>query len=298
MKLKGAIPALVTPFNAAGEVAEEMLRRLVELHIGVGANGLYLCGGTGEGVLLRAAERKKVVEVAVSQARGRVPVVVHVGCVSTDEAVELAVHAKEAGADAVSSVPPFFYPVSADGIYFHYRRIAESSHLPLFVYNIPSLTGVTVTPAMLTKLMEIPGMIGIKFSSYNLFELRQMVGLDGGRLNVLSGNDEIFLAALVMGAHGSIGLTHNIMPRLYLDIFERFTAGRLEEAQELQGFAVRVISVLLKYPVIAAGKEILRISGYDCGDCRRPLDSLSDTQKISLRQELTQVGFFEKKLGL
>ncbi len=298
MKLKGAIPALVTPYNSAGEVSEEMIRRLVELHIGAGANGLYLCGGTGEGVLLRTQERKKVAEVVVSQARGRVPIIVHVGSVSTDEAVELAVHANEAGADAVSSVPPFFYPVSADGIYFHYLRIAESSHLPLIVYNIPALTGVAVTPVMLSKLMEIPGVMGIKFSSYNLFELRQMAGLGGGRLNILSGNDEIFLAALVMGAHGSIGLTHNIMPKLYLDIFERFTSGRWDEARELQSYAVRVVSVLTKYPVIPAAKEIMRLGGYDCGHCRRPLESLSDTQIVNLRQELAQLGFFEKKLGL
>lgn len=224
--------------------------------------------------------------------------VVHVGSVSTDEAAELAGHAGEAGADAVASVPPFFYPVSPEGIYSHYLQIAKSSHLPLFVYNIPVLTGVTVTPAILSKLMEIPSVTGIKFSSYNLFELGQMAGLGSGRLNILSGNDEIFLAALAMGAHGSIGLTHNFMPKLYLDIFEKFKSGRWDEARELQSYAVRLISVLVKYPIIAAAKEIMRLSGYDCGNCRRPLEPLSDTQRINLRQELAQLGFFEKKLGL
>ena len=298
MKLKGAIPALVTPYNAAGEVCEEMLRRLVEFYVGVGMNGLYLCGGTGEGVLLKTWERKKVVEVVVDQCRGRIPIVAHIGCVSTDEAAELAGHAGKVGADAVSAVPPFFYHVTPDGIYGHYLRIAESTKLPLIVYNIPALTGVTVTPAILAKLMEIPSVTGIKFSSYNLFELGQMAALDGGRMNILSGNDEIFLAALSMGAQGSIGLTHNFMPRLYLDIYEKFASGRLAEARELQNYVVRVISVLVKYPVIPAAKEIMRFSGYDCGDCRRPLEPLSAVQKTSLREELTQLGFFEKKLGL
>jgi N-acetylneuraminate lyase len=298
MKFEGAIPALFTPYDPAGEVSEDMLRRLVEVYIRAGVNGLYLCGGAGEGVVLKTAERKKVVEAVVGQVRGRLPVIVHVGSVSTDEAVELAAHARKAGADAVASVPPFFYPVSPDGVYFHYLRIAEASHLPLIVYNIPALTGVTVTPSMLSHLMNIPSVMGIKFSSYNLFELGQIALMDGGRLNILSGNDEVFLAALAMGAHGSIGLTHNFMPKLYIEIFEKFKSGRCIEARELQSFAVRVVNLLSKFPVIPAAKEIMRLSGYDCGGCRRPLEPLTEAMSLDLHRQLTELNFFEKKLGL
>jgi N-acetylneuraminate lyase len=298
MKLEGAIPALITPYTPAGEVSEDMLRQLVEAFIRARANGLYVCGSSGEGVLLKASERKKVVEVVLAQTRGRIPVIVHVGAVSTDEAVELAGHAGKAGADGVASVPPFFYPVSPDGIYVHYLRIAKSSPLPLMVYNIPALTGVTVTTGMFSRLMGIPGVTGIKFSSYNLFELRQIASLGEGRLNVLSGNDEVFLAALAMGAHGSIGLTHNFMPKLYLDIFEKFKSGHWDEARELQNYAVQVVAVLVKYPAIPAAKEIMRLKGYDCGQCRGPLEALTDQQRHDLHNDLGKLGFLDRDLGL
>ena len=298
MKLQGAIPALITPFDASGEVSEDMLRRLVDMHIRAGVNGLYVCGSSGEGILLKTTERKKVLEVVVAQVKGRIPVIAHVGCVSTDEAVELATHAGKAGADCVASIPPFYYPVSLDGIYTHYSRIAKSSSLPLIVYNIPALTGVTVSPAMFTKLTGIPGVTGIKFSSNNLFELRQIASNGGDKLQVMSGNDEIFLAALTMGSQGSIGLTHNFMPKLYLDIFAKFKSGHLKEAQELQTFAVQVVAVLIKYPVIPASKEIMRLKGYDCGSCRGPLEVLTDQQRHDLRADLEKLGFLDKNLGL
>lgn len=298
MKLEGAITALLTPYDSVGEVSEDLLRSLAEAHISAGATGLYLCGGGGEGLLLTPSERKRVAEAVIAQARGRLPVIVHVGSLTTDQSVELARHAQDAGADAIASIPPFYYPVSTEGIHQHYARIAENCSLPMFLYNIPSSVGITVTPEMMAGFIRIPTVIGMKFSSYNLFQLRQMLDLDNGRLNVLSGNDEVFLAALAMGAHGSIGLTHNFMPKLYLDIFETFRSGRWDRAQELQFFSDRVISVLLKYPVIPATKAIMRMKGYDCGRCRGPLESLTEAQEGQLCEELSGLGFFEKALGL
>ncbi len=298
MKLEGAIPALLTPYTPAGDISEDMLRRLVDVFIRAGVNGLYLCGSSGEGVLLKTSERKKVVEIVLAETRGRIPVVVHVGAISTNQAVELAAHAGKAGADGVASVPPFYYPVSPDGIYTHYLRIAKGGPLPLMVYNIPALTGVTVTCEMFSRLMEIPGVSGVKFSSYNLFELRQIASLDEGRLNVLSGNDEVFLAALVMGAHGSIGLTHNLMPKLYLDIYKNFRSGRWDKARELQSYAVQVVATLVKYPVLPAAKEIMRLKGYDCGQCHGPLEVLTDQQRHDLHNDLVKINFLDKDLGL
>jgi N-acetylneuraminate lyase len=298
MKFEGAIPALVTPFDPKGNVSEEMLRRLVEVHIKAGATGLYLCGGTGEGILLRTQERKQVLEIAASQNRKRIPLIVHVGCLSTEEAAELARHAEQAGADGVSAIPPFFYGVSTEGLYRHYARISENCKLPLILYNIPSLTGVNVTPEMMAKLMQIPTVTGIKFSSYNLYHLQQMTELGDGRLNLLSGNDEVFLGALGMGAHGSIGLNHNYACKLYLDIYHHFRAGHWLQAQEVQAYANRIVNVLLKFPPLPATKEIMRFKGYECGNCRGPLDVLKDQQKQDLHDQLAKLGFFEKELGL
>jgi N-acetylneuraminate lyase len=298
VKLDGAITALVTPYDEAGCVAEEMLRRLAERHISLGVNGLYLCGGAGEGMLLSTEERKHVAEVVIDQARRRVPVVVHVGSIRTQEAAELARHAQGAGADGVASVPPFYYPASTEAIYRYYARIAECCTLPLFLYNIPSMVGLTVTPEMMSAFMQIPSVVGMKFSSYNLFQMRQILELEGGRLTVLSGNDEVFLAALAMGAHGSIGLTHNFMPKLYLEIYRNFRAGCWDRARELQYFGDRVVSALLKHPAIGATKTILRLKGYDCGRCRGPLENLIDAQEQALFEDFTALRFFDSEFGI
>ncbi len=298
MTIRGAIPALITPYDSTGQVSEEMLRRLVEVHIRAGAAGLYLCGGSGEGLLLSTAERKNVAAAVTQQVHGRIPVIVHVGSIRTDEATELAGHAERIGADAIASIPPFFYGMSTEAIYGHYLQIAQNSNLPLFLYNIPSAVHITVTPKMMARFMESSSVVGIKFSSYNLFEMWQMLQLDHGRLNVLAGNDEVFLAALAMGAHGSIGLTHNFMPRLYVDIYDNYCAGRWDTARECQNYANRVISVLLEYPMIPAAKEIMRLKGYDCGNCRGPLEKLTDQETDGLRRALMALSFLEKELGL
>jgi N-acetylneuraminate lyase len=297
MKLEGVMTALVTPYAKDGTVSEEMLRQLVEAHIKAGVHGLYLCGGGGEGILLSTEERKKVAEVVVSQVRRRIPVIVHVGATSTDCAAHLACHAKQVEADVVASVPPFYYRVSLDGIIMHYRKIAESSRLPLMLYNIPSAVGYVITPGNMKALIKIPEVTGMKFASEDLFSMRQILELDHGRLSVLSGCDEVFLAALAMGAHGSIGLTHNFMPKVYVDIYLHYRNGDIGKARELQYFASRVVSVLIRYPVIPASKAIVGFQGLDCGPCRGPLERLTEQQTQGLHDDLAKMGFFEKALG-
>jgi N-acetylneuraminate lyase len=297
MRIHGVLPALLTPYDSEGLVSEEMLRRLVALHIQLGVSGLYICGGAGEGVLLNVAERKLVTEIVVREARKRIPVIVHVGSVRTEDAAQLAAHAEKVGADVIASVPPFFYPCGTEAIHQHYAEIARRCGLPLMLYNIPALTGVTVTPDMMLRFMDIPTVVGMKFSSNDLFQMRQIVELGQG-LNVLSGNDEIFLAALCMGAHGSIGLTLNFMPKLFMDIFNSFQAGDIEKAQKSQFLACRIIAVLSRYSVIPAAKEIMTWRGFNCGRARGPLENLTEEQKKSLRRNLDQLGFFETALGL
>jgi len=298
VRFTGILPALMTPFDPTGKVSEEMLCRMVSHYVGIGVNGLYVCGGTGEGVLLTVAERKHVAEIVVREACHRVPVIIHVGAVSTQDAVELAAHAERTGAEAVASVPPFFYRGSTEAIFQHYAAIAGRCGLPLLLYNIPTLTGVTVTPHMMTRFMEIPTVIGMKFSSSDLFQMYQILELDHGRLNVLSGIDEIFLAALAMGSHGSIGLTLNFMPKLFAQIFRAFCSGQIEEAQRAQFLACQFIGVLVRYPVISAAKEIMRWKDFDCGQARGPLEILTEEQKSGLRSDLEALHFFERDLGL
>ncbi len=296
---QGIIPALVTPFDAHGQLDEDMLRRLSERFVQLGVHGLYLCGGTGEGVVLEAGERKRIAAAVVDQVKGRVPVIVHVGSVSTHQSVELAAHAASVKADAVASVPPFYYGVSRDGIGRHYAAIGAASPLPLIIYNIPGAVNVTVTPAMASDYVQaIPTLAGIKFSSYNLFELWGMLQLREGRFTVLSGNDEVLISSLAMGAHGGVGLTYNLMPGLYLDLYRRFVAGDLAGAREAQCYVNQVIAILMRHPVLGSAKLMLRWKGYDCGLARGPIDNPTEAQQQSLRTELDRIGFFEKDFGL
>ena len=298
MKLHGVMPALITPFDSDNRVSEPMLRRLVDHYAGIGMHGLYVCGGTGEGILLTVEERKRVTEIVVDEARGRLAVIVHVGAVGTTDAAELAAHAGPAGADAISSVPPFYYRVSTEAIFQHYSAIAERSSLPFLLYNMPASTGVTVTPDMMKRFLDIPTVAGMKFSSYNLFQMRQILELEPGRMTVFSGNDEVFLAALAMGAQGAIGLTLNFMPKLFLDTYSHFQAGRVEAAQQSQFLANRVIGVILQYNSLSAGKEVMRFKGYDCGFGRGPIERLTEEQKRELREQLEATGYFDSDVGL
>ncbi len=298
MHLKGIYPALFTPYDESGSLSEKMLRRIIAAQVAAGVDGIYLCGGTGEGLLLTAAERKRAAEIAVQEANGRVKVVVHVGSIATGDCVELARHAEQVGVDAISSVPPFYYGVSVDGIRQHYAQIAAACKLPLILYNIPTAVSVTVTPDMMARFLDVPTVRGIKFSSYHLFHMWQILQLDSGRLSVFSGNDEVMLGALAMGAHGAIGLTVNLMPGLYRDLYRNVTSGDLAAGRCLQDYANQVIAILLRYPVIPAAKEAMRFKGYDCGACRPPLEQLTADQSARLAAELREVGFWDRDFGL
>lgn len=296
LKLTGIIPALLTPFDKDGEVNYAMVREIVEFHIANGAAGEYVGGSTGEGFLLTEAERRKLAETVIDQARGRIPVIVQVGALPTAQACRLAAHAQEAGADAISSVPPFYYSVGLAGVKGYYMDVSRASSLPMYVYNIPATTGVNVTPAMFKEICEaIPTVAGMKFTSYNFFEMRQIIDMEirGRRLNVLSGPDEMMVAGLAMGAHGAIGSTYNVLPNLFVEAYNAFRAGDVQKASELQGKANKIIATFLSFPSMSALKEMMRLIGFDCGSARPPLPALSEADKEKLKERLTEVGFFE-----
>ena len=226
-RFHGVYPALVTPVDDRGNIRTGALRDLMEWHLEVGVDGFYIAGGTGEGLLLTQDQRRALTEATVRAADGRAPIIVHVGHVSTRAAVDLARHAASAGADAVSAIPPIYYGTDPASIVGHYTAIASATPLPLIVYHIPAATHSRMTVGLMTELLRLPTVKGIKFSDYNHFLMRQ-IGLLGSDLLVYSGNDEVFLSGLVMGAKGGIGLTYNFMPQLFVGIYQAFHAGDLD----------------------------------------------------------------------
>jgi len=292
-RFTGVWPALVTPLTEDDHINVAVTRQLVEALIAAGVGGLYVCGSTGEGVLLPAAERKHMAETVIEQANGRVPVAVHAGALTTADTVDLAIHAEKVGADGVSAVPPFYYKVDLQGIKEHYESIARSCSLPLYLYYIPSTTDVTLTARQLWELCQIPNVKGYKHSSSDLYLLQQVLSLSGGTLNVLSGPDGLFLSCLTMGVDGAIGSTYNLLPRHFIKLSEAFHDGDIETARTLQRQANRVIHALHRHDWLPALKEAMRLIGFDCGYCRRPLRRLSETEAIALRTDLDEAGLWD-----
>ncbi|MBN1286977.1 MAG: dihydrodipicolinate synthase family protein [Anaerolineae bacterium] len=290
--LTGVWPALATPFNPAGQVNNKTLRQLVERLIKAEVSGFYTCGATGEGLLLTTDERKSVTALVVKLVSGRVPVMAHVGALTTAEAAALAAHAHAVGADAVAAIPPSFYAVGKDGIRAYYEAIAKAAKgLPVYIYYLPARTGVTMSADMVRDLMQIEALRGIKFTSSDLFLMERIVDLG---LNVLAGPDEMFHACLATGAHGAIGSTVNIMPRQFVALYRAFGAHDGEAARHMQGEINRVIGLLLESGnLIGALKMVLYWQGIECGEPRRPIPPLGAEAAARLRAALDAINFFD-----
>jgi N-acetylneuraminate lyase len=280
--LRGIFPALLTPFDASGKIDEASLRKLVSFNIAKGVDGFYVCGSTGEAFLLSHDERKRILETVVSEVAGRVSVICHIGAISTDFTIQLGKHALAVGADAVSSIPPFYYKFSSDEVLGFYRDLADAIELPVIPYNFPALSGVTLTGVLIRKLREHPRIAGVKFTSSDLFQLERMKK-DDPDLIVYNGFDEMFLAGMAMGADGAIGSTYNFMPEKFLGIRERMLAGDLPGARALQDQANEVIQVVIDTgKALVAQKYLTGLVGIPCGECRRPFIPLTTADKASL----------------
>lgn len=281
MNISGIIPALVTPFNEDYTVNYHSLKTLVNRLIEKGVNGFYVCGSTGESFLLEKEERKKILETVIEETAGRVPVIAHVGDIWADRAGELAAHAAKAGAHAVSAVPPFYFKFTFEEIAEYYKIIRDAAQLPLIVYNIPLLSGVSVTSSNIGTIMAACDIFGVKFTSTDMFELSRL-RKKYPDLCLLNGFDEIFLNALPVGIQGAIGSTYNIMPEKFLRIQNSFNSGDMASAAAVQSEANEIIEALIKTDVKTGIKYILSKQGIPCGSCRRPFAALDDEKKALL----------------
>ena len=293
-QLTGMMSALLTPFDAEGNVNFTVLSDLVEWQLARGLAGFYILGSSGEGLLMSEAERRSVAEAVLRQVKSRAPVVVHVGALTTRTACSLASHAAEIGADATSSIPPFYYNVGPEGVKQYYIQVAAASGLPFYIYNIPGTTGVNVAVDVVRELIAaVPNLRGIKYTAPDLYGMRKYIELDDGRFNVLSGADEIMVAAQAMGADGAIGTTENFLPRVFVDAYQAFHAGDVKTAEALQARINWTVNAFLSFSPLAAVKEIMRLLGFDLGSPRPPLLALTDDQRGRLREMLEEIGFFK-----
>ncbi len=276
----GVFPALLTPFDAAGEVNYGALRELVRWNLDKGVNGFYVCGSTSEAFLLNSGERKRILEAVCGEAAGKAAVIAHVGCIGQDMAVDLARHAKSVGADAISSVPPFYYGFSFEEIKGYYFALAEAG-LPVFIYNFTASGGARLTAEQFKEFLSDPRFLGVKHTSSDFFLLERLKAFRPDAV-IFNGYDEMFLSGLVAGADGGIGSTYNFMAEKYIAIEKAFRAGDIEAARAEQKKANAIIQALLSCGVIPGCKVLCRRLGLDLGECRRPFRRLTEEEAARL----------------
>ena len=297
-RLSGLVAAAFTPMRPDGSLHLAMASPIVEHLIHGGVSALYVCGSTGEGPLLTSKERKATAAAYVEASATRLPVIVQVGHSSVVEAQQLAAHAQQAGADAISSVAPYYFkPNSVKVLIDCLAEIASGAPaLPFYYYHVPTLSGVDLDMVELVQRApdKIPTFAGIKYSSPTIDELQALVAVDDGRFDILFGRDEMILSGLMAGVQGVVGSTYNFAGPLYRRLLTAFQRGDLDEAQRCQGLAVAMIRTIVpRYRFHAGLKAIMGIIGLDCGPTRLPNVSLQPHEVESLRRDLEALGFFQ-----
>ncbi len=288
----GAIVAIVTPFKN-GKVDEEALRKLIEEQIAAGTDGIAPCGTTGESTTLSHEEHDRVIEITIDAVRKRVPVIAGTGSNSTAEALRLTRHAWEAGADAALMVCPYYNRPTQEGLYRHYRTIAEEVPIPIIIYNIASRTGVNMLPETLARLAKIPNVVGVKEASGSLKQMSDVIQLCGPDFAVLSGDDIFTLALLAIGGRGVISVISNVAPADMASMVDAFAAGDLQKARTLHYRMSPLIDALFIETNPIPVKAALALMGKIGYELRLPLCRMLPKNEALLKAAMQTYGLIK-----
>lgn len=297
-KLTGLVAAPFTPMDERGTLNLGIVGKYADKLKKDGVEGAFVCGTTGEGMLMTSEERVSVAEKWIEQQTPNFKVIVHVGTTSAKQSKDLARHAQKAGAYAVGCMGPMFLKPSKveDLIAFCSDVAAGAPELPFYYYHIPSVSDVNLSmPEFLQKAKSvIPNLAGIKFTHRNMMEMFQCLRADGGKWDILHGFDEELLCGLSLGAKGAVGSTFNYLAPVYLKLMKAFQEGKMDEAREYQYESVKFIEILIRYGGgVIGGKPIMKFLGLDCGPLRAPAHNYTVAELSGYRKELDEIGFFE-----
>ena len=286
---QGSIVAIITPFRN-GKVDEKAFGDLIEFHIVNGTDGIVPCGTTGESATLSHDEHNRVVRMAVEVSAGRIPVIAGTGSNSTEEAIYLTRYAKECGADGALLITPYYNKPTQEGLYRHFKEIAEEVDIPLIPYNVPGRTGVNMLPATVARLAEVKNIVAIKEASGSMTQVCEIYKLCGNRLNILSGEDAINFPILAAGGKGMISVTANILPKKMGDMWDAFIDGKIEASRDIHYdlFDLHQILFIETNPIPV--KTALSMMGRCTEEMRLPLCQMAEGNKEKLRQVLNAYG--------
>ena len=276
-KYQGVFPAFYACYDAEGNISVEGVKALTRHLIAKGVKGVYVGGSSGECIYQHVEERKTVLEAVMSEAKGKLTVIAHVGCNNTADSMELARHAESVGVDAIASIPPIYFHLPEYGIAQYWNDIsAAAPNTDFVIYNIPQLAGVALTTSLLREMKKNPRVIGVKNSSMPTQDIQMWHDED---LLVFNGPDEQFISGLAMGACAGIGGTYAVMPELFLKVYEHFQKGEMEAARQIQNEIDHIIYKMCSAHgnLYAVQKAILAKDGVPCGSVRKPMPALIDS---------------------
>lgn len=292
-KFSGIVPPVITVFDSEGEIAEENTKKFIQHLIDEGVHGIFVAGSTGESALMTMKQRKKIIDIGVESARGKVPLFAGTGHNATRITVELSKYAQEAGADGILVSLPHYPKPTQEALYHHYQTVAEEVNIPVFVYNWPGQYGVDIEPATVANLAKDGYIQGIKDTHDDIDHTAEIIRLTEGKITVWVGFESKILPALCLGANGSVCTIGNIIPREVVQIYDLFQQGKIKEAAKKQLSIFGLANVLFERHDMQPLKEGIKMLGYDVGDALMPTTEVSPEVKEKIREELRKLGKLE-----
>ena len=284
----GAIVATVTPFRN-GNLDKNALKKLVAFQIDSGTDGIVPCGTTGESATLSFEEHERVIDIVLESADGRVPVIAGTGSNNTKEAIALTRYAKKAGVSGALVITPYYNKPTQDGLFRHFRAVAESADIPIILYNVPGRTGVNMAAQTVARLAEIPNIVGVKEASGNLTQVCDIIRMTPKKFCVLSGDDALFFPMMALGAKGVISVTSNVAPRLMAELYDTYVIGEISRARDIHYHLWPLFQALFLETNPIPAKTALAMMKKIREEFRLPLSPMADANRKVLARTLSDM---------
>ena len=288
---KGAGVAIVTPMKANGEVNFEKFKELIEFQIANGTDAIIVCGTTGESSTLSHEEHLEVIKYCVDTVAGRIPVVAGTGSNCTETAVYLSTEAEKYGVDGVLLVSPYYNKATQNGLYQHFKTVAEAIKVPVILYNVPSRTGCNILPETVVRLCtDVENIVGVKEASGNISQIAHLASIANGKVDIYSGNDDQIVPILALGGIGVISVLSNVAPRQTHEICQKFFDGDIEGSRKIQLDAMELCHALFCEVNPIPVKKALNLMGMEAGALRMPLTEMEPTNADRLKKAMKEFG--------
>ena len=277
--IKGSIVALITPFDEEGRVNYSRLRELIDFHIEKGTDGILVLGTTGETPALTEEEQEEIVRVSIEQSSGRVPIIANSGTNNTEKSLDRSLRFERLGADGLLVITPYYNKPNRAGMIEHFYRIADNVSVPVYIYNVPSRTGICISADIVEELSKHPNIAGIKEASGDMSYVAKLSELISDDFSIYSGNDDITIAIMSMGGAGAVSVWANLMPEKVHEMTHAYLEGRQDDARKLQLRYLKLVNAMFCETNPVPVKEMMNMAGMDVGGCRLQLGRISSANR-------------------